>query len=220
MAKKCKAVFRDKNLQQQLTCFLEFGSQILKSGRKDWRFLSTQAPNHQEFDRSALAPPSPASNVNSCSRNWRGITLRCWHIKYHTSSWRMNPDPARRAENSISSSVGRGEGVSGTECLLQTPGKVCPLSQHIFMAGSAGSLSTLLLTAQTQALTASPPWDTSTAVRTLAQWRTGCPENQKWNYLTSGLGSPWTHDFHVALGHSTCKVSLIQVLGIFISCLK
>lgn len=60
----------------------------------------------------------------------------------------MKPDPARRrAEYSISSSVGREEDVSGTGCLLKTPGKVWLPSQHIFMAGHAGSLSTFLLTA-------------------------------------------------------------------------
>lgn len=37
--------------------------------------------------------------------------------------------------------------MSGTKCLLKAPGKVCLPSQHIFMAASAGSLSTFLLTA-------------------------------------------------------------------------
>lgn len=48
MAKKCKAVFRDKNLQQQLTRFPEFGSQTLKPGSKDWRFLSTRSLTDQQ----------------------------------------------------------------------------------------------------------------------------------------------------------------------------
>lgn len=63
MAKTCQAVFRDKNLHQQLTCFLEFGSQTLESGRKDWRFLYPQGPDEQELDRSALAPGCAGSNV-------------------------------------------------------------------------------------------------------------------------------------------------------------
>lgn len=153
MAKKNKAVFRDKNLQQQLTCFPEFGSQTLKPGRKDWRFLSSQAPNHQEFDRSAVAPPSPP-------RMWR-MQLEVLELQQelkerdhtqvltHEAPHLMLKDecrPCRKGrifQYSISSSVGREQDVSGTECSLKTPGKVCPPSQHIFMAGSAGSASPL-----------------------------------------------------------------------------
>lgn len=92
-----------------------------------------------------------------------------------------------------------------------------PHSTFLWLAQLAQPLHFPSACSQTQILTASPPWDTTTAVRTLAQWRTGCPENQQWNYLTSGLGSSWTNDLHVALGHSTCEASLTQALSTFIS---
>lgn len=76
MAKTCQAVFRDKNLHQQLTCFLEFGSQTLESGRKDWRFLYPQAPDEQELDRSALAPGCAGSNVRNAAGTAVGLEER------------------------------------------------------------------------------------------------------------------------------------------------
>lgn len=63
--KKCNVVFRIKNLHQQLTFFLAFGSQTLKLHRKDWRFLHRQVPDHKELDRLALATWSPPSNAKN-----------------------------------------------------------------------------------------------------------------------------------------------------------
>lgn len=110
---------------------------------KDWKFLHSQAPNHQELDRWALAPPSPPSNVKNAAGGAgtaAGIEAEGSHSAVDTLSTTLHPEGwilQGEGQNIPSPAVwegGRGE--SGTECLLKAPGRLCLPSLHIFMAGS------------------------------------------------------------------------------------
>lgn len=175
-------------------------------------FYTVRPQTSRNFDRSALAPRSPPSNVRNAAGgagSAAGIGAEGSHSGVDTLSTTLHPEGwiqilqkrifhLQQCGKEEDVKEGRSEWhkvfAEGTwqglpSLTAHFYGCLCWQPQHFPSDCS-----------QTQELTALPPWDTTTAGRALAYWRTGCPENQKWNYLTSGLGSSWTNDFHVAFG--------------------